>query len=639
MSKTKRLMLLLGLDFALAGFSVYWAFVSFYGIDFYRSHLVEYVSFAFITMCLSVCCLYRFKLYNRVWEYASVSELISILKAVFVSAALSYSLSLLVMEQAVSLLIALTTLETLILTIGGTRFIWRMVRSRIAHNMPQAQPCYRALIVGAGRCGSMVAKELLQCRSKNTTPVCFVDDDIRKHRLEVHGIPVEGGRALIPYLVEKYGITDIVIAMPSAAKAETNHIVEISKRTKARLRIIPILNDLIQGKVKLQHVQDINVEDLLGREPVSVQLDQIATYVTGKTVLVTGAGGSIGAELCRQIALFKPSRLLLLGHGENSIHSIEVELRQKYDQLAIDSLIADVKDKERMDELFAHYAPQVVFHAAAHKHVPLMERNPAEAVKNNVLGTKCVAECAHQYGAERFVYVSSDKAVNPTSVMGATKRVAEMIVQGLSTRSSTMFVAVRFGNVLGTRGSVIPHFQQQIMQGGPVTVTHQEMTRYFMTIPEAVQLVIQAGSLAKGGELFVLDMGKPVKIVDLATNLIRLSGFEPNVDIPIVFSGLRPGEKLYEELLTEEEELSSTTHDRIFIGNPMLMPSLMLETGLMNLERSLTDDAETVREALQKLVPAYSWLKPITVAPAAHAIAFNPHRSSSDWPEKKWSLV
>ena len=392
--------------------------------------------------------------------------------------------------------------------------------------------------------------------------------------------------------------------MPSVSRTEIKHIIELCKQTKAKLKIVPILNDLIIGKVNIQQIRDVQVEDLLGRDPVHTDLQGIANYVEGKTVLVTGAGGSIGSELCRQIAKFKPKQLLLLGHGENSIYTIEMELRQNYPSLRLEPIIADVQDRDRIEQVFEIHRPQVVFHAAAHKHVPLMERNPAEAIKNNVFGTRNVAWAAHLYTAERFVLISTDKAVNPTSVMGTTKRIAEMIIHTINKGSKTKYAAVRFGNVLGSRGSVIPRFKEQIQRGGPVTVTHPEMVRFFMTIPEAVQLVIQAGAYAQGGEVFVLDMGEPVKISDLAKSLIKLSGFEPDDDIKIIYTGMRPGEKLYEELLTSEEGLTSTLHNRIFIGKSEEYELDMLRQRVRQLE-AVVEEPGKVRQALKDLVPTY----------------------------------
>jgi FlaA1/EpsC-like NDP-sugar epimerase len=456
----------------------------------------------------------------------------------------------------------------------------------------------------------LIAKEMMGPSFAHTRMIGFIDDDRNKYHMSILGLPVLGNRYDLPRLVKEKNIHEIIIAMPSVSRTEISEIINLAKTTGAKLKIIPALNDLIAGKISVKKLRDVSVEDLLGREPIIADLNGILGYVHNKTVMVTGAGGSIGSELCRQVSPFAPEKLLLLGHGENSIYTIEMELRKKFPELEIVTVIADVQDRNRMMDVFRTFRPQVVFHAAAHKHVPLMERNPSEAIKNNVFGTRNVADCADRFGAERFVMISSDKAVNPTSVMGATKRIAEMYVQCLNTTSQTKFSAVRFGNVLGSRGSVIPAFKQQIAAGGPVTVTHPEMVRYFMTIPEAVQLVIQSGSFAKGGEVFVLDMGEPVKILTLAEDLITLSGYEPYKDIDITFSGLREGEKLYEELLTDEENLGSTQHDRIFIGKPNVVSQNQLELEFKRLERVLTEEPSAIREVINQIVP----LQPVAQA-------------------------
>jgi FlaA1/EpsC-like NDP-sugar epimerase len=398
-----------------------------------------------------------------------------------------------------------------------------------------------------------VARQLLQNYESALKPVAFIDDDPKKYKLDILGIPVAGDFSFIAQTVEKYQIENIVIAIPSLNQKELKRIFEECIKTNAKTQIIPKLEDLMTGKVSVNQFLAVEVEDLLGRDPVELDITSISEYAAGKTVLVTGAGGSIGSEICRQICKFNPRKIVLFGHGENSIYHIETELRKKYQtRLEIVPVIGDIQDRERIFEVMEEHKPNVVYHAAAHKHVPLMEYNPREAVKNNIFGTKNVAEAADTFGVGTFVMISSDKAVNPPNVMGATKRFAEMIIQNLAQNSSTKFVAVRFGNVLGSRGSVIPLFKKQIQAGGPVTVTHPEMTRYFMTIPEASRLVIQAGSLAQGGEIFVLDMGEPVKIVDLAKNLIKLSGYTIE-EIGIKYSGLRTGEKMFEELLNENE--------------------------------------------------------------------------------------
>jgi FlaA1/EpsC-like NDP-sugar epimerase len=559
------------------------------------------------------------KLYKRIWQYASVGELMIILKAV-TAAELTFFLTHTLLQRmfpdfVVPRSIYLITWMLIVLGIGGSRFVWRVFRDNYLKMSPHHK---RTLIVGAGNAGALIVKELKHTETP-FYPVAFVDDDEKKQGLELLGIPVIGTLEQIPDVVKRRKIEQIIIAMPSAPRERIAEVIEICKSTKASIKILPRVADLIEGKVALKMIRDVQVEDLLGREPVEVDLRGIADYVTGKVVLVTGAGGSIGSELCRQIAPFSPAMLLLLGHGENSIYEIELELKKDYPDLRIEPLIADIQDRQRMEEIFREFAPGVVFHAAAHKHVPLMERNPNEAVKNNVFGTRNVALSAHQYGATHFVMISTDKAVNPTSVMGATKRLAEMYVQALDKVSETKFVSVRFGNVLGSRGSVIPLFKRQIEQGGPVTVTHPEMVRYFMTIPEAVQLVIQAGALANGGEVFILDMGKPVKIVDLARDLIRLSGLEPEKDIQIVFTGIRPGEKLYEEFLTAEEGTTATKHNRIFVGKPSNVTLDEVTFWLRKLEQVLegskgADNGLEVRRLLKQAVPTYQWVADEEVA-------------------------
>ncbi|WP_338131207.1 polysaccharide biosynthesis protein [Cohnella rhizosphaerae] len=451
----------------------------------------------------------------------------------------------------------------------------------------------------------MVAREFKGSDMADHKLIGFVDDAKDKHNLTIHGLPVLGGRSDLSTLVEVFKIKEIIIAIPSVPRSQISEIINLCMACGVKIKIIPGINDLIKGKISVNAIRNVDVEDLLGRDPVHTDLQGIADYVHNKVVLITGAGGSIGSELCRQVASFAPDKLLLLGHGENSIYTIEMELKHKFPGMLFEPIIADVQDRRRMEEVFDSYRPQVVFHAAAHKHVPLMEKNPAEAVKNNVFGTQNVADCADKFGTERFVLVSSDKAVNPTSVMGATKRIAEMYVQSLNASSRTRFASVRFGNVLGSRGSVIPAFKTQIARGGPVTVTDPQMVRYFMTIPEAVQLVIQAGALSQGGEIFILDMGEPVRILKLAEDLIRLSGYEPYIDIPIHFTGIREGEKLYEELLTAEEGATKTQHERIYIGKPEVISREDLARELNKLNRVIAGGSDDVKEAIEQLVPLY----------------------------------
>ncbi|MED3652384.1 nucleoside-diphosphate sugar epimerase/dehydratase [Heyndrickxia sporothermodurans] len=513
-----------------------------------------------------------YRLYQKAWEYASVQELTAIVKAVTLSIFTTAIIQVLINHDIYFRVLGLTWMMHVIL-IGGSRFSWRVFRDRFITANPDKK---RTLVVGAGSAGTMVVRQLLKNQNADLYPIAFVDDDPRKYKLQIYGLVVKGTIQDIPKLVEQLNIDNIVIAIPSLKKNEIKRIYEQCAKTTAKTKIIPLLEDLITGKVSVNHIRDVQVEDLLGRDPVELDMSSISKKLTEKTVLVTGAGGSIGSEICRQICSFGPGKLLLLGHGENSIYTIDMELRKKYNKtFDIIPIIADVQDRVRIFNIMEEYKPDVVYHAAAHKHVPLMEYNPMEAVKNNIFGTKNVAEAADTFGVKNFVLVSTDKAVNPPNVMGATKRFAEMIIQNLAKESSTKFVAVRFGNVLGSRGSVIPLFKKQILAGGPVTVTHPEMTRYFMTIPEASRLVIQAGALARGGEVFVLDMGEPVKIVDLAKNLITLSGYTED-EIGIEFSGIRPGEKLFEELLNENEVQKEKVFPKIHIGKAEPMGKLEL---------------------------------------------------------------
>ncbi|UOE93876.1 nucleoside-diphosphate sugar epimerase/dehydratase [Alkalihalobacillus sp. LMS39] len=502
-----------------------------------------------------------YKLYKKAWQYASVHELVAIGKAVTFTILLTAVVQFLVFQEMYLRTLTITWMMH-ILFIGGARFSWRMYRDTyIKPNKNQIS----TLIIGAGAAGTMVVRQLQHNELAELNPVAFIDDDIHKQNLEILGIPVVGGIEQIEETVKEYNIENIIIAIPSLSREELNKIFSECAKTKAKAQIMPKIEDIMTGKVAVEQFREVQVEDLLGREPVELDINGIATYIKGQTILVTGAGGSIGSEICRQISKFDPEQLILLGHGENSIYSIEMELRRNVPELNIDTEIADIQDREKIFAIMNTRKPHVVFHAAAHKHVPLMERNPEEAVKNNVIGTKNVAEAASEAKVDTFVMISTDKAVNPTSVMGSTKRIAEMIIQHMDLISQTRFVAVRFGNVLGSRGSVIPLFKEQIKAGGPVTVTHPDMVRYFMTIPEASRLVLQAGALARGGEIFVLDMGEPVKIVDLAKNLIKLSGYSID-EIGIQFTGMRPGEKMFEELLGKDEVHDKQVFPKIYIG-------------------------------------------------------------------------
>ncbi|OTY21097.1 hypothetical protein BK735_06735 [Bacillus mycoides] len=544
-----------------------------------------------------------YKLYNKAWEYASIGELLIICKVVTFSIIATAVVQQLIMQKMYFRLLVVTWMIHILL-IGGSRFIWRMYRDIYYVKKGDKK---RTLIVGAGSAGTMVARQLLKNSAAELMPVAFIDDNVKKHNLDIWGIPVIGGKNQIEYAVKKLNIEIIILAIPSLNKRKQNVILKRCLKTEVKTQILPMLEDLVTGKVSVNEFRDVQVEDLLGRDPVELDVDIISDYITDKVILVTGAGGSIGSEICRQIAKFRPKRLILLGHGENSIYSIEMELNRKYGDMKGTFIpeIADIQDEKKMNSIMNKHLPNVVYHAAAHKHVPLMENNPEEAVKNNLIGTMNVSEAARAHGVGTFVMISSDKAVNPTSVMGATKKLAEMVIQHKDKISHTKFVTVRFGNVLGSRGSVIPLFKKQIQNGGPVTVTHPDMVRYFMTIPEASRLVVQAGALAKGGEIFVLDMGEPVKIVDLAKNLIRLSGNSVD-EIGIEFTGIRPGEKLFEELLKEDEMNEKQIHPRIYVGQEMNVRIEEIEEFIS----SYTDLNEVeLRKRLLKLVNQRKTLK------------------------------
>ena len=465
----------------------------------------------------------------------------------------------------------------------------------------------RVLIIGAGCAGEMVVKELEKNPQLNKKAVAIIDDDITRIGDQVSGVDIVGTRNSILKIVKLYKIDEIIFSIANISKKGKKEIIDICKNTNCKIKTIPGIYEIIDGKVDIKQVRDVDIEDLLGREPIEVDFNLMGSYIQDSTILVTGAGGSIGSELCRQIANIRPKKLIMLDNYENNLYSIQQELIRQYgDSIKMIAVVASIREQKRMEKIFDKYRPEVVFHAAAHKHVPLMENSPGEAIKNNIFGTLNVAMLSSKYNVKRFLLISTDKAVNPTNVMGATKRAAEMIIQSLNEESKTEFVAVRFGNVLGSNGSVIPLFKKQIEEGGPVTVTHPKIIRYFMTIEEAVGLVIQAGGMAKGGEIFVLDMGEPVKILDLAKNLIRLSGFEPDVDIKIVFTGLRPGEKLYEELLMSEEGLLDTKHKKIFIGRPIDFDKNDLQKYLIELRNIvLEEEDELMEQAMKNLVPTF----------------------------------
>ncbi|WP_148549878.1 polysaccharide biosynthesis protein [Paraclostridium bifermentans] len=563
--------------------------------------LYEILTFIIVSIVILSLC----KCYRNLWRYAGEEELIAIVFACILSIITTYSIHLLIGIEFQQTFYILNLIITTSL-ISWARLTYRtgsrvLIRSRL-----KEKPS-KVLIVGAGSAGDIVIQELKNNPKLLKKPVGIVDDDIKKQCRRMHNVPIIGMVKDIDTIVTKYDIDEIIIAIANISRKDKKNIIEVCKKTKCKLKTIPGIFEIIDGIVDIKKIRDVQIEDLLGREQVKVNLDEISGYLQNKVVLVTGGGGSIGSELCRQVSSLNPKQLIILDNYENNAYAIQQELVRKYGtSLNLITVIASIREENRMDDIFNKYKPDVVFHAAAHKHVPLMEKNPSEAVKNNIFGTKNLAVLADKYNVKRFVLISTDKAVNPTNIMGATKRAAEMIIQTMNEKSETEFVAVRFGNVLGSNGSVIPLFKKQIEEGGPITITHPEITRYFMTIPEAVQLVIQAGAMTKGGEIFVLDMGEPVKIVDLAKNLIKLSGFEPDVDICIEFTGLRPGEKLYEELLMSEEGLTDTSHEKIFIGKPI---SINVEKCKMNLEflKAIVDKerVELIDIIMRELVPTY----------------------------------
>lgn len=604
MKKTVRKILLFVLDVALIAASVYVSYLLRFEFDVEPRFTRTFGYIIPLYVFSTIPWLFYFKIYRRIWRYASVGDMLSVLKG-----SVAGAITVFILHNALQYLfdhhvvvprsIHLMSMITIFFSIGGSRLGWRLLKDNYT---PLKSHHKRALVIGAGETGLAVVRELKHSDTEYY-PVAFIDDSPDKKNYEVMGVPVVGSRDEIMNAVARFDIDIIIIAIPSASRKTISELIHICKKTNCQIKIIPRMNDLISGKVSISTIRDVNLEDLLGREPVKIDLDEIASYLTDRTVLITGAGGSIGSEISRQVSTIAPKQLIILDHSENNIYDIEIELKSINPNLPLVPIIADIKNKDRLIEIFNTYRPDVVFHAAAHKHVPLMENNPVEAVHNNVFGTLNLAECSHQFGVSKFVLISTDKAVNPTSVMGTTKRIAEMIIQSFNGRSETSFAAVRFGNVLGSRGSVVPLFKSQIEKGGPVTVTHPEMYRYFMTIPEAVQLVIQAGALARGGEIFILDMGKPVKIADLAHDLIRLSGLQPGKDIKIIYTGLRPGEKLFEELFTKEEGTVATKHDRIFVGQPEVISDNVLYPQLDKLRQVKTRE-ETI-SILKQIVPSY----------------------------------
>lgn len=555
----------------------------------------------------TVVIFYFCRMYHSLWKFISIHELGYIILANTISffmQIIGYCLFQYLIPK--SYFFAQIMLQTAMVI--GIRFSYRFCRY-LKEAREQCfgcgEPQQRVMIIGAGDAGRVIIKEILDSRFLTMKVCCVIDDDCNKTGRYINGIPIVGDRFSILKNVEKYKIDKIILAIPSASKEERREILEICKMTKCELKTLPGMYQLIDGELNIGKLRDVEITDLLGRDPIQVNLDEIMGYVEQKVVMVTGGGGSIGSELCRQIAMYHPKQLIIFDVYENNAYEIQQELNRHYPDLDLVVLIGSVRNTHRIETVFEKYRPDIVYHAAAHKHVPLMEDSPNEAIKNNVFGTYKTAKAASEYGVKRFVLISTDKAVNPTNIMGASKRLCEMIVQSFDKISKTEFVAVRFGNVLGSNGSVIPLFKKQIAEGGPVTVTHKDIIRYFMTIPEAVSLVLQAGAYARGGEIFVLEMGAPVRIDDMARNLIRLSGYTPDVDIKIEYTGLRPGEKLYEELLMAEEGMKETANKLIHIGKPIEMDEETFFDKLAELKEACYNDDERIKEKVQKLVPTY----------------------------------
>lgn len=570
----------------------------------YLESMYRYLPIHILT---TVLIFYFCKMYHSLWKFISIHELGYIILANIVSFFMQIA-GFHLMQYPIPR--SYFFLEILLQTVMvvGIRFSYRFCRylkEAREQRFGCGEPQKRVMIIGAGDAGRAIIKEILDSRHLTMKVCCVIDDDCNKEGRYINGIPIIGDRSVILKNVEKYKIDKIILAIPSASKEERREILEICKMTKCELKTLPGMYQLIDGELNIGKLRDVEITDLLGRDPIQVNLDEIMGYVEQKVIMVTGGGGSIGSELCRQIAMYNPKQLIIFDVYENNAYEIQQELKRHHPELNLVVLIGSVRNTHRMETVFEKYRPDIVYHAAAHKHVPLMEDSPNEAIKNNVFGTYKTAKAASEYGVKRFVLISTDKAVNPTNIMGASKRLCEMIVQSFDKISKTEFVAVRFGNVLGSNGSVIPLFKKQIAEGGPVTVTHKDIIRYFMTIPEAVSLVLQAGAYARGGEIFVLEMGAPVRIDDMARNLIRLSGYTPDVDIKIEYTGLRPGEKLYEELLMAEEGMKETANKLIHIGKPIEMDEETFFDKLAELKEACYNDDERIKEKVQKLVPTY----------------------------------
>lgn len=569
-------------------------------IDTYKNSVIFIIAIHLVSF-------YFCKLYESLWTYAGIDEFLLSIGGCIAPMAVILICNGIFVKQIPYTILILSNIFT-ILYVVGFRMSFRIFRRIVLIlNYRNRKDLKQVMVIGAGAAGNMIIREMNKHHNRKYVPVALIDDSEKKIGTTISGVKVAGDRNSIVSIAGEKDVDEIIIAIPSLGGNDKKDIINICKSTGCKIKIVPDIHSLIDGNISLKNIKDVDVEDLLGRETIKLDNKGISEYIYDKTILVTGGGGSIGSELCRQIVKFNPKKLLILDIYENNAYDLQNELRYEYPNLNLKVLIASVRDRKRLERIFKEHRPEVVFHAAAHKHVPLMEDNPSEAIKNNVFGTLNAAECANKYNAERFVLISTDKAVNPTNIMGASKRMCEMVIQAMDKQSDTEFVAVRFGNVLGSNGSVIPLFKKQIANGGPLTLTHKEITRFFMTIPEAAQLVLQAGAYAQGGEIFVLDMGKPVKIYDLACDLIKLSGLEPGVDIKIKVTGLRPGEKLYEELLMAEEGLGSTKHEKIFVGKPMAVDMAALKESFDKMRFIIEHKSyEELLNEVEKLVVTYN---------------------------------
>lgn len=568
-------------------------------LGIYKSNFVIITLIYIITFSL-------FKLYKSLWSNASIDEFLIAIGACISADVISLVFSIFMHRQLPLTISILAGIFSIILVVGF-RMAFRIYRNyALSLDKTYKNAVNRVMVIGAGSAGSILIKEMKRHKEMNYKPVAVIDDNKSKVGTIISGVKVYGTRNEILSTASSKDIDTILIAIPSADNKNKKQILDICKQTGCAVKVVPGIYELIDGRVSLKKIRDVSMEELLGRDSVKLDMNGIREYIEDKVIMITGGGGSIGSELCRQIIRYSPKQVVILDNYENNAYELQQEFKRNGIKADCRYVIASVRDRKKLEIVFEKYKPQIVFHAAAHKHVPLMEENPAEAVKNNVFGTLNLAECADKYGVKKFVMISTDKAVNPTNIMGATKRICEMIIQSIDKKSETQFVAVRFGNVLGSHGSVVPLFLNQIHNGGPVTVTHKEITRFFMTIPEAAQLVLQAGTYAKGGEIFVLDMEKPVKIYDLACDLIKLSGLTPDEDIKIEFVGLRPGEKLYEEVLTDEEGLTKTLHDKIFVGKPTFDDYDSLKKSIGEFIPMVeNDDTEAIISKIEKIVPTY----------------------------------